>query len=181
MILKLIAGPDHMLPRSFLPWATATVQHRPSQTGLTHLSLTALWRSLKDGTALHLLLLLLASSSRTKHYTRPFHSSRPSHFSSSCSPKKDVEMPKKNGAHFFSLTFFLTLCVNKTVLLLVISSVTAAVCHEQYCLRLLMSLVHGLLTTTSLSFSQSSHQPDLTLSSVAEEYSLGTSNTEEPE
>lgn len=58
MILKLIAGPDHMLPRSFLPWSTATVQHRPSQTGLTHLSLTACWRSLKDGTALLLLHLL---------------------------------------------------------------------------------------------------------------------------
>lgn len=49
MTLKLIAGPDHVLPRSFLPWSTEllfSTDHSP--TGLTHLGLTARWRSLKD-------------------------------------------------------------------------------------------------------------------------------------
>lgn len=58
-------------------------------TGLTHLGLTAHWRR-------HITALFSSFKSRNKHYTPPIDSSHPSsNFSHSCSPKKDVEMPKR--------------------------------------------------------------------------------------
>lgn len=92
----------------------ATVQHRPTPTGLTHLGLTVLWRSLEDAA-------LLSSSSRNETLDwLPFNP--PTHFSYSCSPKKDAEKPKtKWCSNFMSCFGFFLNSNSKSLVLEVIS------------------------------------------------------------
>lgn len=100
MTLSLTAGAHDVLPRNLFSLVfRATVQHGPSPTQLTHLRLTALWRSLRHGTALLSLVLCVFTSQR---YTlNPLSLSLPQ-LSYSWSPKKGLEMPKKRCSYFIS-------------------------------------------------------------------------------
>lgn len=166
----------------------ATVQHGPSPTGLTHLGLTARWRSLQDTAP----LLSSSSSSSPCAFHVQLSTLYPSRLLLSSLPQRFLLLLTKEGCRdakkmvlifYFSVVlifiFFLTSNLANLFVLVVSSSVTTTVKHVQYHLRLLMS--------TSLVLSLSSQPQALVVRAhigqilcvICGWSSLGASNTEE--